>query len=575
MTALLPQNDPAQSARQAGLARARDTYRYNHTKLAPLTLAETLPRAEEFSLDWIFQVGERMLTVLENHSDYAGNPEGKQAHGLFAGVLRSLAMDLDGLAKVFSQVLGVSRISGHFEKLADFDALFRTIPMPAVASDWADDATFAEMRIAGPNPLMITRLTALDPRLPLDAATFARAVHGDDLAAALAEGRLFLADYAMLADVQNGVYPGEPKYLSAPLALFVVRKDTNRLAPVAIQCGQIPGPDCPVLTPADGTAWLMAKTVVEVADGNFHQAISHLGRTHLFVEPFVIATHRQLADNHPLAILLKPHFLFTLAINDMAFNKLVNDGGPVDELLAGTIEATRGLTAKGLIGLSVETLIPTAGFRARGVEANDLVHYPYRDDALLYWNAIRKWVGGYLAIYYRDAGDLAQDTELAAWIRELAAPDGGRVAGLSVDHTLASVDRLADAVAVVIFTASVQHAAVNFPQYDCMTFVPNMPLACYTPPPKPGAHTADLTAMLPGRRATLLQMALGYVLGTLHYTSLGDYAKKTFKDERVAPLLKTFQDEVAEAGRVVDQRNTVRRPYPFLVASGIPQSINV
>lgn len=576
MTVLLPRNDPARTARQAALAKARDTYRYNHAKLAPLTLADQLPRAEEFSLDWIFQVAERTLTVLDNHSEYAGDPDGKRAHGLFSGLLRSLAMDLDGLVKVFSQVLGVSKVSGHFESLADYDAVFRKIPMPAVASDWADDATFAEMRVAGPNPLMITRITSPDPRLPLEAAAYARALPGDDLDAALAEGRVYLADYALLEGTQDGLYPGEAKYLCAPLALFAVRPGSGKLAPVAIQCGQIPGADRPIFTPQDGTAWLMAKTVVEIADGNYHQAISHLGRTHLFVEPFVIATHRQLAPNHPLFLLLEPHFLFTLAINDMAFDKLVNVGGPVDELLAGTIEATRGLTAKGLAGLQVESLIPTLACQARGVDAaSALSHYPYRDDALPYWAAIRRWVGDYLAIYYREPEDLAQDTELAGWIRELAAPDGGRVAGVSVEHTLASVDRLADVVAVVIFTASVQHAAVNFPQYDCMTFVPNMPLAGYTPPPKGPAHTADLLAMLSGRRATLLQMALGYVLGTLHYTTLGGYAKNAFDDERVTAPLKRFQDELAAAGRAVDARNAVRRPYPFLVASGIPQSINI
>ena len=42
-------------------------------------------------------------------------------------------------------------------------------------------------------------------------------------------------------------------------------------------------------------------------------AVSHLGRTHLFIEPFVIATERQLGENHPLRLLLRPHFEGTLA----------------------------------------------------------------------------------------------------------------------------------------------------------------------------------------------------------------------------------------------------------------------
>ena len=205
MTALLPQNDPGQKARQRELAAARIAYTYDHAKLAPLTLVGALPRSEEFSLDWIFQVAERTLTVLENHSEFAGDPdrkaEAKAAHGLFSGILRSLTMDLDGLFKVIEQVLGVSNVTGHLEQLTDYQAMFRTIPMPAVEQDWADDLTFAHMRLGGPNPVMVKRLHAADPRLPVTPAQYARAVAGDSLDAALAQGRLYLADYAMLAGV--------------------------------------------------------------------------------------------------------------------------------------------------------------------------------------------------------------------------------------------------------------------------------------------------------------------------------------------------------------------------------------
>ncbi|MDB9309816.1 lipoxygenase family protein [Aphanizomenon sp. CS-733/32] len=44
---------------------------------------------------------------------------------------------------------------------------------------------------------------------------------------------------------------------------------------------------------------------------------SHLCRTHFVMEPFAVVTPRQLAQNHPLRILLKPHFRFMLANNDL------------------------------------------------------------------------------------------------------------------------------------------------------------------------------------------------------------------------------------------------------------------
>ena len=130
--------------------------------------------------------------------------------------------------------------------------------------------------------MMIRRITALPVNFPVTTAQYARAIPGDTLDRALAEGRVYLADYALLDGAQDGSFPAAPKFLSAPLALFAVEPVGKAFMPVAIQCGQLPGPTTPVFTPTDGTAWLMAKSVLEVADGNYHQAITHLGRTHLF-----------------------------------------------------------------------------------------------------------------------------------------------------------------------------------------------------------------------------------------------------------------------------------------------------
>jgi len=131
-----------------------------------------------------------------------------------------------------------------------------------------------------------------------------------------------------------------------------------------------------------------------------------------------------------------------------------------------------------------EALLPNA-LRARGVDGLEaLPNYPYRDDALLYWNAIRGWVEGYLRTYYRSEADLADDFELANWYRELIAPDGGRVAGFGEDGALGGLENLIDAVTLLVFTSSVQHAAVNFPQFDLMTYTPNMPLAGFTAAPR-------------------------------------------------------------------------------------------
>ena len=367
------------------------------------------------------------------------------------------------------------------------------------------------------------------------------------------------------------------KYVYAPLALFVVDRATKLLAPVAIQCKQTPGPDNPIFTPGDGPSWLIAKTIVGIADGNFHEAVTHLGRTHLLVEPFVISTHRQLASNHPLYRLLWPHFEGTLAINDASWRHLIANKGAVDKLFGGTIATSRKLTANGVRTYSFnESLLPKA-LAARGVlDDTWLATYPYRDDALLYWSSIERWVQDYLALYYHSDADVRGDLELTAWLAEISAEDGGRITGFGPtdNPTLAY---LTEAVTMIIFTSSVQHAAVNFPQYDLMSYVPLMPLAGYAPAPtsKQGATAADHVAMFPPLDMAELQMELGYLLGTVHYTTLGAYRPGYFDDPRLDQPLRRFQSALADIGQRIEQRNQTRWPYPFLAPAGIPQSINI
>lgn len=49
--------------------------------------------------------------------------------------------------------------------------------------------------------------------------------------------------------------------------------------------------------------------------------------THAAIEPFVIATNRQLSVLHPIHKLLHPHFRDTMNINALARQILINAGG--------------------------------------------------------------------------------------------------------------------------------------------------------------------------------------------------------------------------------------------------------
>ena len=161
------------------------------------------------------------------------------------------------------------------------------------------------------------------------------------------------------------------------------------------------------------------------------------------------------------------------------------------------------------------------------------------------------------------------------WCNEIVTL--GKVKDFGENERIDTFDYLVDAITMIIFTSSVQHAAVNFPQYDVMSYAMAMPLGIYGPAPtsKTGATEQDYLNILPPLELANLQMCLGYGLGTLHYTEIADYPIFHFKDLRVQRPLRRFQQRIKEIGRLIAQRNTRRRPYSVLLPQGVPQSINI
>lgn len=134
------------------------------------------------------------------------------------------------------------------------------------------------------------------------------------------------------------------------------------------------------------------------------------------------------------------------------------------------------------------------------------------------------------------------------------------------DGRVQTRDYLADAVTLIIFTASAQHAAVNYPQSFIMSYAP-------APSSARGATLADYLSLLPSLDQAQKQLNITYILGSVYYTRLGDYP--TFADARVQAPLQAFQKALQQIEEMISQRNQERPPYEFLLPSKIPQSINI
>lgn len=452
-----------------------------------------------------------------------------------------------------------------------------------------DDATFARYRTAGPNPMLIRGIDELPAKLPLSDAQY-RAVMGEDdtLAVALAEHRVYLLDYHeldFLAAVP-GRTDGQAKHVFAPIALFAIPKGGTHLVPVTIQCGQQPSKH-PLFFPAVhdsalGWGWQMAKTVVQVAEGNYHELFVHLARTHLVLEAFAVATHRCLAEAHPINILLVPHCLGTLFINNAAAGSLIAEGGPIDHIFGAPVARSQQAAGSDRLGFDFYANMLPADLAARRVDNPAwLPEYPYRDDALLVWVANRQWLHDYVGVYYADDAAVTGDSELADWSASLIAD--GKIKGFTA---VASRAQLVDVLTMVVFTATAQHSAVNFPQKPLMTYAPALSGAGWLDAPlrQDGHDEQQWLAMFPPIDLALEQLNVLYLLGSVHFRALGDYRSNHFpylpwfEDHAIVKdggPLDRFQRSLREVQAQIEARNTARTPYPFLLPKGIPNSINI
>lgn len=622
----LPQHDRELAGRSSELAAAQTTYRYTYDKanIRGLAMAESLSHADKPTPEWLAGLAEVAVRITHNSAQLNGVPGPDAAVGLAAAIKEG------GLQAALKRIQGDIELGtkrGRVSGVADYAALFREWPLAAAAKDYASDATFARMRVAGLNP---SWLRGVEPArgLPEDFgvtdAHYQAALPGQGtLAAALAQGRLFLCEYRELCALAPGSVPvpaaldvdytqspsawdaaykareaayghGAPlKALVAPLALFAVPPGQRELVPVAIQLfpNGYKGQRYPVLTPRDGTDWLIAKACVQAADGTVHETISHLGLTHLVQEAFCLAMHNCLSRRHPLHHLLAPHFEGTLSINEAAEQSLVSAGSSVDQLLLPTIGGSIQLAAQAVRQLDFNARAFPEDLSARGVADEQLLpYYPYRDDGRLVWRAIERWVASYIQHYYASDAEVAADSELQLFVRQVGEYKVRDSAGRSVGGGLRGVGEdgarvrtrsyLTRLVAQIIWNSSAQHAAVNFPQADLLTYAPLYPLALLAPvlASRP-ATEADYLRALPLQESARMQLFIGKLLGSLYYTRLGDYRRTplpgSYFEEPVRKLAQAFQNELATIEHTIEERNRTRLPYSHLLPSKIPQSINI
>ena len=502
--------------------------------------------------------------------------------------IASPTKELDRLKKIIDDH-PIDKKLATLSGLAAYKSLFKSIKLQPIAERFQEDRVFAYYRVGGPNPMLIRCISQIPDNFPVSEHGY-QSVMGktDSLAAALSGNRLFILDYKEIQFLVDnpGKYEGKAKQLFAPLALFARPEGDDDLVPVAIQRTQSADAGAIIYTTTDETdkeywPWQIAKSIVEMAEGNYHELFVHLARTHLLIEAFVVATHRNLAEQHPINILLLPHFEGTLFINNKAATGLIAKGGSIEKILAAKITASQQAAGTDRLDYDFYANMLPADLKGRRIDdATILPNYPYRDDALLIWEGIQQWVTEYIDIYYENDAALKADTELATWTADLIGR--GKVKGFK---PIESTQQLAQVLTMVIFTGSAQHAAANFPQSTIMSYNPAISGIIWGKKDPTGSTEQEWLNTLAPTKVASDQLNLLHLLGGVYYRMLGNYQSNSFpyfewfEDEQVigkGKALDRFQQALKKIEDEIKTRNKTRAiPYPHLLPTKIPMSINI
>ncbi len=486
-------------------------------------------------------------------------------------------------------VIGLGRVAAARAPTPTMRAYVDAAPSPSMhldATNMLEDHVFAYLRVGGLNPVLL-RTTADQARVArcadLDVVRGQLDATGDDLAGALAAGRVHVVDpeaFAILRETlvpsHEPEHPHAPRFLTYPSAVFVRPPDQPHLRPVAIRCME----GHATLSPrSPDEHWKRAKFHYNVADCLYHTFVSHLPHTHFVMEGIIIASRNvfgydRSVSAHPIGRLLQPHLDGTLAINRVARGTVLSGASPFADFVGCDIHSTRELLARALADRRRE-FAPLPDVHE--LVADPALVFPFRDDFARLRAVLRRWVADYIDVARRSIGKpLYSDKTVQRWLAEVADPQRGAVSGFPrVD----SDEALVEALATIIVIASVQHAAIHFPQTDIGRQAMVSPF--YAADVAPGYHAdkdrITLLGSLPRLDAAMWQASL-FRLSRIRWRCLDTLAGR-FADASLEPATTALSAGLAAARATIEARNDALQAaglprYEYLLPGNVPCSIN-
>ncbi|XP_049913726.1 hydroperoxide isomerase ALOXE3-like [Epinephelus moara] len=468
-----------------------------------------------------------------------------------------------------------------WESIEDMKKIFccKKTPMSEyVTEHWKEDDFYGSQFLNGVNPNVIKHCLELPPNFPVtEEMVKPFLAEGTSLQKEMEKGNIFLYDQKRMNGITPRTYNGEPLHVTAGLCLLYMNPE-NKLMPIAIQLHQQPSEQNPIFLPSDPeTDWLLAKMFIKNADFMDHQAVHHFMNTHFLAEVYTVAALRSFSVIHPLYKLLVPHFRYTLYLNTRGRKALFGPDGVLSMSSLG-YDGLRELMRRAHSETTYSSLCLPENITARGLES--IPNFYYRDDGLKLWNIINSFVKAVVEYFYPSDSEVLKDTELQDWISEIFTHGflGNKASGFPAGFQ--TVQEVIKFITMVIFTVTVQHAAVHNGEFDYQSWTPNGSLLLHKAPPTTKGQSSKETILetLQNVGETVKFAALTWLLSDKYtdVVTLGSYPEERFNEPAPKQMMKKFQAELSSLSEAITTRNSqLEVPYTYLNPTQIENSVTV
>ena len=227
----------------------------------------------------------------------------------------------------------------------------------------------------------------------------------------------------------------------------------------------------------------------------------------------------------------------------------------------------------------MNSLIFHRDLKARGVaDETKLPDYPYRDDGILLWSALELYVAACLDTHYHSDDDVANDTDLHAWLNEISnAGFGGHT---DFPTRLVFKSSLIELMTGILFTVTATHGSMNYNMFEMYGFAPFSPTLIMKKPPSTQAELdkivteSDFLSYLPTSGLSEIIQNVSASLSRPPEQSLGEGLHMDFNgfSSQVAALRK----DLSLVDIAIQLRNKSRFvAYDVLRPSKLPNSVQL